>query len=83
MITLEVASHGTPLGRVQMALRDGRLCTSTCKNVPLLLPISPGAWTNTLSSSVGVPNSSRVPSSVMRFPPSSVIWARCFSVVAE
>jgi methylated-DNA-[protein]-cysteine S-methyltransferase len=29
MITLEIGSHRTPLGRVQMALRDGRLCTLT------------------------------------------------------
>jgi methylated-DNA-[protein]-cysteine S-methyltransferase len=29
MITLEIASHRTPLGRVQMALREGRLCTLT------------------------------------------------------
>jgi methylated-DNA-[protein]-cysteine S-methyltransferase len=29
MITLEIASHPTPLGRVQMALREGLLCTLT------------------------------------------------------
>ena len=29
MITLDIASHSTPLGRVQMALRGGLLCTLT------------------------------------------------------
>jgi methylated-DNA-[protein]-cysteine S-methyltransferase len=29
MITLDIASHTTPLGRVQIALRDGLLCTLT------------------------------------------------------
>jgi len=32
MITLDIASHTTPLGRVQMALRGGLLCTLTLED---------------------------------------------------